>query len=77
MGMSGQGTNHANRFIVFRRNTMVGANGINVWGIGTTDVLVEGNVLNTTAIPIALDHFPGTESAVSNVVVRGNTIINV
>jgi hypothetical protein len=30
MGMSGQGTTHSNRFIVFRRNSFVGANGINV-----------------------------------------------
>ena len=72
MGMAGQGRGHSNRFIVFRRNSFVGANGIKIWGIGSSDVLVENNRFNGTNISIALDHFPTNVSAVTNVVIRGN-----
>jgi hypothetical protein len=72
-GMNGQGEGHSNRFIVFRRNTVIGGNGAWIWGTGTTDVLVEGNTFNGTNISIALDHFPTNHSAVSHVVIRGNT----
>jgi hypothetical protein len=72
MGMAGQGRGHSNRFLVFRGNSFVGGNGISVWGIGSSDVLVEGNRFNGTNISIALDHFPTNVSAVTNVVIRNN-----
>jgi polygalacturonase len=73
MGMAGQGRGHPNRFIVFRGNSFVGGNGMAVWGIGNSDVLVENNHFNSTNISIALDHFPTNVSAVTNVVIRNNT----
>ena len=62
MGMAGQGPPGSNRFLVYRRNSFLGANGLNIGGLGNSDVLVEANDFNSTNVSIALDHFPGAPS---------------
>ena len=75
LGMSGQSFHpSANRFIAFRRNRIVGGNGISVFGVGNTDVLVEGNSFEHTNVSIALDYFPKNNSAVQHVVIRNNSL---
>eukprot|EP01043_Picozoa_sp_COSAG02_P025488 COSAG02_NODE_1435_length_12610_cov_7.021181_2_plen_950_part_00 len=75
MGISGQGFHPAsNRFQIFRRNEIVGGNGLSVFGVGNTDVLVERNLFVHTNVSIALDFYPQNNSAVQHVVVRNNTV---
>lgn len=73
-GISGQdGSASANRFLTFRRNYITGANGLGIWGLGNSDVLVEGNKFEHVDQPITYDFFPIPQPTVHNVVVRANT----
>jgi hypothetical protein len=75
-GISGQdGRNKANRFVSFRRNHIKGMNGIQIWGEGNGDVLIEGNHFDRVEQPITYDFFPDdlAHPTVQNVVVRGNS----
>ena len=58
--------------MVFRRNEVVGGNGVRVWGISNSDMLVEGNTFRKTNISVEVSEFAGKQS-VENVLVRNNT----
>jgi hypothetical protein len=74
-GIGGEGKPEqkgVNRFVVFRRNEVVGGNGVRVWGISNSDMLVEGNTFRKTNISVEVSEFAGKQS-VENVLVRNNT----
>ena len=86
MGISGQGQyfgkadlmqypGGTNRFQVFRRNSITGLNGINVWGLDNSDTLVESNVFNSTNLSVGLDYFPGNNPAPVNSVIRNSKLV--
>ena len=77
-GMDGQGGSmaeglFANRFQAFNRNTISGANGILMWGLGNADALVAGNSFYNVEIKVGIDQFPVGVDTVVNYVHYNNS----
>ena len=74
-GMDGQdGDRVANRFMVFSRNRINGANGVLLWGLGNKDALVAQNSFTNVERPIIIDQFPAGHDTVANFVIYNNSM---
>ena len=76
--MDGQGGSmakglFANRFQAFNRNSISGANGILLWGLGNADALVAGNSFANVEVTIGIDQFPVGVDTVQNYVLYNNS----